>query len=617
MEKIVSYLSKRTWPALLLAILGGGLYLAQSLTFAHFADLNMDEGIYLLKGWLFANGQYAPFQAYGPWTQKMPLAYLIPGYAQVLFGAGLRTGRYLSILMGILALGGAWLLVKRLAGKWPAALMVWFFALSSANILSYSQAISQSIIVCISVWAFVLILGKERYTWQILTGSVLLALLVLTRQNLTPIFALGLLYIFFEHGWKNGVLSAGISILILFIGHAIYWPDILSAWTLFPQALTPFLDHWRVMSDAIPIWQTQFNAFTFLHALFEAIRFNILGFIGVLLTVLFWPYKTRTKDLPNGKAVLFLLINYFTLFLAHALASFGPNYGYYTFSRYLAFFNFYGGLGFFLALPFLAKSSTNWLRTVTAGLCIPVLTAGIGLGAYQALNFVTTLQVPRMKEMRILPGTSDLWRLLANKFHLEYSLLEWLLPMLFGVLVGVGILIAALIINKMLAKNRTIPSFSFLAMALFCLICIILSPTHIMGGEIRQTNCPFDVIQANETVGTYLAANIAPGSLVYFHTDLPPTILLYLQDFELYPAQIDQSFTFYLGGDPDQLARLGFWNAELSNTWLQQADAVLLIDRYVAQYMQSNPFLEQFSSVEPSTTPISCRDKALFHLLLR
>jgi hypothetical protein len=51
----------------------------------------------------------------------MPLAFLIPGFAQVLFGPGLRTGRYLAIVLGGLMLLGLYLSTRRLAGKWWAA----------------------------------------------------------------------------------------------------------------------------------------------------------------------------------------------------------------------------------------------------------------------------------------------------------------------------------------------------------------------------------------------------------------------------------------------------------------------------------------------------------------
>src|SRR3990172_8033653 len=85
-----------------ITILGGLAYLSQSLVYAHTQFSLLDEGAYLYKGYLFATGQYRLYQDYGPWTNHMPLAFLIPGYVQVLFGPGLRTGRYLAVGLSLL-----------------------------------------------------------------------------------------------------------------------------------------------------------------------------------------------------------------------------------------------------------------------------------------------------------------------------------------------------------------------------------------------------------------------------------------------------------------------------------------------------------------------------------
>ena len=99
------------------AIIGGILYFVQSLRNAHGLDSILDEGAYLFKGYLFATGQYVPFQDYGLWTNKMPLSFLLPGYIQLVFGPGVRTGRYFAVFLGLLILFGLWLLAKRLGNR--------------------------------------------------------------------------------------------------------------------------------------------------------------------------------------------------------------------------------------------------------------------------------------------------------------------------------------------------------------------------------------------------------------------------------------------------------------------------------------------------------------------
>lgn len=108
-----------------LALGGAIVYFLQSLRYAFTLLSVEDEGGYLLKGYWYVTGQYIPFQDYGPFTNHMPLAFLIPGYIQQWFGTGLRSGRFFAVFLGLLFLVGLWLLVRRLAGHWWAAAAVW------------------------------------------------------------------------------------------------------------------------------------------------------------------------------------------------------------------------------------------------------------------------------------------------------------------------------------------------------------------------------------------------------------------------------------------------------------------------------------------------------------
>ncbi|HEY5269777.1 MAG TPA: hypothetical protein VII97_05535 [Anaerolineales bacterium] len=85
---------------LVLALVGFVVYLARAINFAFTQRSILDEGLYLYKGYLFAEGTYSPFQDYGFWIQKASLSYLVYGWVQQLFGPGLRTGRFFSIVLG-------------------------------------------------------------------------------------------------------------------------------------------------------------------------------------------------------------------------------------------------------------------------------------------------------------------------------------------------------------------------------------------------------------------------------------------------------------------------------------------------------------------------------------
>src|SRR5512145_1541700 len=92
------------WLPILLTVAGFIVYLLQAIDIARTKTSFLDEGLYVYKGWLFATGQYVPFQDYGVWTNHAILSFLIPGYIQKWFGPGLDTGRYFMIFLSTLTL---------------------------------------------------------------------------------------------------------------------------------------------------------------------------------------------------------------------------------------------------------------------------------------------------------------------------------------------------------------------------------------------------------------------------------------------------------------------------------------------------------------------------------
>ena len=184
------------WLAEALAGIGGLWYTLQLWGFAHLQESVLDEGAYLYKGYLFASGQYIPYQPYGPWTNHTPLAFLIPGAIQLVFGPGIRTARYASIVMAVLMLLGVWILARRFGNRWWAAAAVWALALNPAMLKAYSTAVSQGLVACMLVWTLVLVMGERRPLWQIVLGSGLAGLMVMTRINMLPVLPLlPLLYV--------------------------------------------------------------------------------------------------------------------------------------------------------------------------------------------------------------------------------------------------------------------------------------------------------------------------------------------------------------------------------------------------------------------------------------
>ena len=191
-----------TWWADVLSVVGGFVYIVQSFFLAHTRGSILDEGAYLLQGYQFATGKYLPFQDYGSWTDQMPLSFLIPGWVQVIFGPGLRTGRYFAVALGVLILIGVWLVSRRFGNGWWSAVLIWFLAVNIPVLKVYSVMTSQVLVACMLVWVLVLVLGPERPQWQVYLGAFLAGLMTLTRINMTIFLPFLLAYILWEHGKK-------------------------------------------------------------------------------------------------------------------------------------------------------------------------------------------------------------------------------------------------------------------------------------------------------------------------------------------------------------------------------------------------------------------------------
>ena len=158
------------------------VFLLMAFTYAHQLPSRVDEGSFLIKGYYYWAGKYQPFEDYGPWTNNMPLAYYIPGLAQVVFGPGLRTGRYFMIFLTLLNFTALFLLVLRLKGKWWALLAILPLAINPSLISMYVQAVSKACGIPAGRTMFFLI-GEKRKDWQIARRPAG-ALTILTRQNM-------------------------------------------------------------------------------------------------------------------------------------------------------------------------------------------------------------------------------------------------------------------------------------------------------------------------------------------------------------------------------------------------------------------------------------------------
>jgi hypothetical protein len=592
-----------------LGLLGGLAYLLVAYGHAHGQVSVIDEGLYLYKGYLFTKGDYRPFQDFGPLTNHMPLSFLIPGWIQWAFGSGIRTGRYFAIFLGLFMLLGLWLVTKRLAGRWWAVMAIWAVVVNPALLKIYSQATSQVLVACMLIWVLVLVVGNERKTWQILLGAILSGLLFMTRINMAPVLFLVIAYVFLNSGRRTGILTAVAGLAVVIIGHAIYWPEILKIWAKWiPVSITPFLDAYRLPSDAIPFWDPVPGLGSRINSLRAGLKLHLvstIGFLGMLLALI---VRRKYAGLHSTRRTAWFLVSlYGVLVLFHAAASLGLNYCVYCFRPYLAFFSPVGLILFAL----LGKEIGHFRNRPIAGVLLIIIALipymfGLPPLSEQSESLLFT-HVPRVKSLSLLPGTIKLHVLLGNRLGWDFDDLRitgTAILWLFMILIPLIIQIASHLFER--SKQSDKPSANFL-LGITAFLVLQMSITSIVfGNSYRDYDCGEDVIAANEDVGAYLRDRIPENSDIYWGVGRSPIPMLYLPNRETYPPQLNGDYTFMLQGDSQELLRFGYWNHAVAKTLLWMADYVLF-DVRSYPYAGAVGFVEdQYDEINRSSLTNPC-----------
>lgn len=549
----------RPWLADFLALIGLSLYAAQTWQFAHLQFSVLDEGLYLYKGLLLASGQYTPFQDFGLWMNQMPLAYLIYGWAQLLFGAGLRTGRIFTFALGLLTALGLFLTARRLGNRWTAALLLWALALNPAALRMGAMAASQGLTACLLAWTFFLSLGADRRPWQLFLGGLLAGAIVMVRINLILLLPLLLLYL-----WRanlRGLPAFLAGILLSFGGlHALYWPNILRLWAKWLPL--PLLADFSPPPNT-PTWNPESPLGYRVASFFLAFRYHFAALFGGLLAWLFFDGKKRRLE------VIFLAAFLLASFLLHAWAALGNDYCVFCFATYTAF---YAGAGLLL----LALTLPAWQLTPSApkrwlgGLALTVLLGGMAYSAEGSLRDWLPHNFYRRLVSLPAPGFdgAQLWQVFVNKFGGDLravtDIAQALLP------VAGALLLAWLLLSEGIwlgAWGR--------GLALFGLIGALAAFSPLLAGEYRAYDCPADILPGYEAAGAVLQENIPPGAKIYW-AGYSPVPLLYLPQVTILPGQLHGVYSLRLSQDDEALRRYGWWNQSLAENWLAQADFVIV-----------------------------------------
>lgn len=625
-DSIFGIIESKNWIADAVSILAVLIFLIQNWIYASNRKSSLDEGAYLYKGYLFVSGQYRIYKEYGPWSNHMPFSFLIPGFIQYLFGPGLGPGRYFSIVLALLGMLGLWILARRLGGKWWASAALLAVALNPALIKIYSVAVPQVLVTCMLVWIFVLTLGKDRPTWQIALGTVLAGLLLHTRLNMFLVLPIIILYIFWQHGRQTGLISLGLGVAVLFVIHAYYWPGIMTMWARqLPQEISPFLDSWRYAGEVVNIWNPDVSVYNRILSFLISLRIHFIPLAGVLITVLLWPKKTQWKGMEAFRISIFLLVLFLALWGIHLWSALGQNYCVFCLDGYLAYFSMIGLLLVISSYASWRKQIPRWLQMVLA-VFIVLLFTGVGLGSFESAGeLLLNVQIPRavISFPELSSGFVTLEMVLINKFHLDYAVLRRIVPTLFGTLIGILVLIVSIVIwislsrNKIIKPNRgypSAPSYIYIAFLVTLAAGLILTPTALFGGGKSAYDCSGNTINSYREAGQYLAELIPPGSKVYWHGGLSPVTLLYIPGIVIYPAQLNDGYSFKLEGDSELLLRKGLWNKELALRWIDEADFVLIEDRSYSGWHKEAILSGNFEELGPTPLQVNCQSDSWIHI---
>ncbi len=613
-----------SWLPNLLGIFGVVAYLVQSWYFAHTQISVIDEGAYLLKGYMFATGKYVPFQDYGPWTNHMPLSFFIPGWVQLIFGPGLRTGRYLAIGIGMIMLLGVWVLSNRFGNRWWRALLIWLIALNAPVLRVYSTMTSQILVSCIVVWILVLVLGPDRKKWQIYLGVILAGILFFTRINMAPVLTLLIFYIFWEHGKRVGSWATVAGILVVGLGHAIFWPGILKLWAYWSPINFLFLENWKLNTDAVRLWDPDIDFRARFLSFLLALQIHFTVIVGFLISTIMWSPKRTWRTEWRYRVAIFLGVSFILLFAIHALATLGLNYCVYCLPNYVMFFQYIGLFFIFVTITSWDRLTVHFNNTLliilmslvfigvsnSPGLGKPLTDTWIGDRIRNLVNLVWQIEVPRIREMNILPGKTPLWILFENKFG--WSENQILDVSVFLVVLVFGWIFLYLITRLIEGNLRVFTKLHFSLNAVLMIVFLAVgSLLTLRIGYLRtNTDCSWEVISTYEAAGSVLADTIDPGSRVYWRgaSTVP---LLYLADYSIYPPQLNDVYTYYLGGDPDELLRFSMWNRDLDYLWQEDADYILI------EGTRGVPDVEYSNELTPTPPLLPCNPKTQIHIYMQ
>jgi hypothetical protein len=501
------------------------------------------------------------------------------------------------IVLAVLTLLAMWIFSERWGGKWWAAAAVWVIALNPAEIKVYTLALSEGLIAVMLAWMLVLTVGVRRPLWQIMLGSGLAGLMILTRENMIFVLPLLFLYLLWQHGWKAGFLGLASGLLVFAVGTLWYWPEVLYLWSVrlpLPAPAAEVLSEYQPPAEAYGERTIQIEVAnlyrTFLY-FWLTFRLHFVTLVSAVVVWLLWPWPSRLRLTGRVRAAVFLSVLLIVLLGAHMQASLFGNYCVSCILLYVGYFDFIGFLLLVVAYRFLVKDLAPLRRGIILVLgAITIISIGVTTHEDLSSAFARAM-IERLDRVYI-------WNALLNVTGLPHLMLFRVGFVLLVSLVVVVLFAAGLLWAQRFYRDRRdwAKRVGLIAVNALLILGLILSPTKVLGKGNDFFDCDgSNVLASYERAGAHLRNLIPPGSQVYWDGRIN-AIFLYLPEVNVYPPQLNHLHSYFVGGDADALLRTGLWNDVLAKQWLAETDYVLveagLKQDWVMEILDSGKFVE-------------------------
>jgi len=295
------------------------------------------------------------------------------------------------------------------------------------------------------------------------------------------------------------------------------------------------------------------------------------------------------------RAVIFLSVLLIVLYIAHLQVAFFGEFCISCILLYVGYFDFLGLMLLIIAAPILLRQLSS-LRQAVIFAVISLLILGIGFSSHEDLS---SDFAKRMIER--LDGTY-IWGAMIHYISLPQLIL---FRVTFVLLVSVLVILLGTILLMLIYrrfKDRRLASgrIGILALNLFLILGLILSPTRVLGLGNDFFACGgTDVLASYQRAGVALSQVIPPGSKIYWEGRIP-AIFLYMPDVQVYPPQLNHVHSYFIGGTSDVLLRYSQWNDDLARQWLAEADYIMVQNTekvYLTDEMlESGQFVKVFSA---------------------